>query len=72
MRHERDCSCEHCRPAASLSDNILMITLGVAGAAFAIMSGSTRIVAAGVALLIAVIAFKIAAPMLGSRQRRPK
>lgn len=72
MRHERDCSCEHCRPASSLSDNILMVTLGVAGAAFAIMSGSTRIAAAGVALLIAVIAFKIAAPMLGNRQRRPK
>lgn len=72
MRHERDCSCEHCRPAASLSDNILMVTLGVAGAAFVIMSGSPRIVVVGAALLVAVIALKIAAPMLGNRQRRPK
>lgn len=72
MRHERNCSCEHCRPASSLSDNILMITLTLAGSAFAIMSGSTRIVAAAVALLVAVIAFRIAAPMLGNRQRRPK
>jgi len=72
MRHERDCNCERCHPASSLSDNILMGTLGLAGAAFALMSGSTSIVAAASALLIAMIAFKIAAPMVANRQRRPK
>lgn len=70
MRHERDCNCDRCRPSSSLSDTILTGVLTVAGVAFAMMSGSTTIVAAIVALLVAVIAFKICAPMLGFDRRR--
>ncbi|KKC27511.1 hypothetical protein [Sphingomonas sp. SRS2] len=73
MRHERNCTCEQCRPEASMSDNILMGVLTLAGVGFAMMWGSTIIVAAVVALLVAVIAFRIFAPTIGAdRQRHRK
>ena len=73
MRHEQDCNCDRCEPSSSLSDTILTGVMTVAGVAFAMMSGSTTIVAAVVALLVVVIAFRIGAPMRGAgRQRREK
>lgn len=63
MRHERDCTCDLCRPAPSLSDSILTGVLTITVVAFAIMSGSLAIMATVAALLIAVIAFKIGAPL---------
>lgn len=69
MRHERNCSCDRCRPSSSLSDTILMAVIAAAGVAFAIMSGSPTIVVAVVALLLGVLVCKIGAPMLGPDRR---
>lgn len=73
MRHERHCNCDRCRPTSSLSDTVLTAVIMAAGVAFAIMSGSPAIVAAVVALLLGILAFKIFVPIIGpDRPHREK